>query len=344
MGECYDHLSYVERLSIDEGRRAGLSLRAIARRLARAPSTVSRDIKRTGKYWPGYDASNAFFSAFYRRRDCRKGMRKLRPGSPLFAHVVSQLRAGWSPLQIAGRLRRMEDTNTLKTVSHETIYTALYALPRGELRRELIGHLRQGRQNRRPRSRGKDRRRGFVTDDIRITQRPEDVAQRLIPGHWEGDLIKGAANRSAVGTLVERTSRLVLLAQMDGLDADTTRCAFERSFENIPEPLRKTLTYDRGTEMARHAQLTQNTGIKVYFADPYSPWQRGSNENANGLIRQYLPKGTDLSGHSQDELNIIAERLNNRPRKILGFLTPNEVFAALVAEAQADANKCCASA
>jgi transposase, IS30 family len=340
MGACYDHLSYVDRLSIDEGRRAGLSLRAIARKLKRAPSTVSRDVRRMDPYRLGYDAPRAFFSALYRRSQSRSGTRKLVPGSPLFEHVASQIRTGWSPLQIAGRLRRMDAETKPGTVCHETIYTALYALPRGELRRELLGHLRQGRQNRRPRSRGTDRRQGFVTDEIRITERPEDVAGRLIPGHWEGDLIKGAANRSAVGTLVERTSRLVLLARMDGLDADTTRCAFERSFENIPEPMRKSLTYDRGTEMARHKILTANTGIKVWFCDPYSPWQRGSNENANGLIRQYLPKGTDLSGHSQDDLNIIAERLNNRPRKVLDFETPNEVFAKLVADAQL----CCASA
>jgi IS30 family transposase len=348
MGLCYEHLSYVDRLSIDEGRRAGLSLRAIARKLKRAPSTISRDVRRMGPYRPGYDAPRAFFGALYRRSISRQGTRKLIPGSPLFSHVASQLREGWSPLQIAGRLRRMEPqispgTAPLGTVCHETIYTALYALPRGELRRELLAHLRQGRQSRRPRSRGTDRRQGFVTDDIRITERPEDVAGRLIPGHWEGDLIKGAANRSAVGTLVERTSRLVLLARMDALDAETTRCAFERSFENVPEPMRKTLTYDRGTEMARHAKLTANTGIKVYFCDPYSPWQRGSNENANGLIRQYLPKGTDLSGHTQDELNIIAERLNNRPRKILDFQTPNEVFAKLVANAQSTDQQCCAS-
>ncbi len=342
MGECYDHLSYVERLSIDEGRRAGLSLRAIARKLKRAPSTVSRDLARMGKHWPRYDAPNAFFGALYRRRNSRNGMRKLLPASPLFEHVASQLRAGWSPLQIAGRLRRMDEATRPGIVCHETIYTALYALPRGELRRELLSALRQGRQNRRPRSRGTNRR-GFVTDDIKIAERPEDVAGRLIPGHWEGDLIKGAANRSAVGTLVERTSRLVLLARMDALDADTTRCAFESAFDNVPEPFRKTLTYDRGTEMARHAQLTRNTGIKVYFADPYSPWQRGSNENANGLIRQYLPKGTDLSPFSQDQLNEIAERLNNRPRKVLDFLTPNEVFQQLLADAQATGQTCCAS-
>ncbi|MFN0116597.1 MAG: IS30 family transposase [Paracoccaceae bacterium] len=353
MGACYEHLSYVERLAIDEGRRAGLSSRAIARRLGRAPSTVSRDIKRMGPYRPGYDAPSAFFAALHRRSQSRSGRRKLVAGSPLFDHVAGQLRAGWSPLQIAGRLRRMDPddrpgtaspgTASPGTVCHETIYTALYALPRGELRRELLSALRQGRQNRRPRSRGADRRRGFVTDDVRIAERPGDVAGRLIPGHWEGDLIKGAANRSAVGTLVERTSRLVLLARMDALDADTTRCAFERVFENVPEPLRKSLTYDRGTEMARHAQLTENTGIKVFFADPYSPWQRASNENANGLIRQYLPKGTDLSPFSQDQLNEVAERLNSRPRKVLDFETPNEVFARLVAEAQATGQQCCAS-
>ena len=343
MGVCYDHLSYVDRLSIDEGRRAGLSLRAIARTLKRAPSSVSRDVRRMGPYQPIYDAPSVFFGALYRRSQSRKGLRKLLPGSPLFDHVAGQLRAGWSPLQIAGRLHRMDAETSPGTVSHETIYTALYALPRGELRRELLGHLRQGRQNRRPRSRGTDRRKGFVTDDIRITERPEDVAGRLIPGHWEGDLIKGAANRSAVGTLVERTSRLVLLARMDALDAETTRCAFERSFENVPETMRKSLTYDRGTEMARHAQLSANTGIKVWFCDPYSPWQRGSNENANGLIRQYLPKGTDLGGHTQDDLNEIAVRLNNRPRKILDFQTPNEVFAKLVAQTQDAGQLRCAS-
>jgi IS30 family transposase len=343
MGACYEHLSYVDRLAIDEGRRAGLSIQAIGRKLGRAASTISRELGRMGPYLPEYSPAHALFRALGRRRECRQGARKLVPGSPLFEHVADQIRQGWSPLQIAGRLRRMDEATRPGTVCHETIYQALYALPYGELKRELIAHLRQNRQKRRPRSRGTDRR-GFVSDDIKIAERPEDVAGRLIPGHWEGDLIKGAANRSAVGTLVERTSRLVLLARMDALDADTTRCAFERSFENVPEPFRKSLTYDRGTEMARHAELTANTGIKVWFCDPYSPWQRASNENANGLIRQYLPKGTDLSGHTQDELNEIAERLNNRPRKVLDFETPNEVFARLVAEAKDTGQQCCASA
>lgn len=327
----YSHLSYVERLEIVEGQREGLSLRALARRLKRDPGTISREMRRNAL--PGYgryDACAAFFSALWRLSHARSGRRKMRPGTALFAQVAAHLREGWSPSQIAGRLRLMDTDDPSATLCHETIYGALYALPRGELRRELLGHLRQERQKRRPRSRGQ-KRQGFITDDIKITARPEEIAERLIPGHWEGDLIKGAANRSAVGTLVERTSRLVLLARMDALDSETTRCAFERAFDEIPAPLRKTMTYDRGTEMARHADLTQNTGIKVFFADPYSPWQRGSNENANGLIRQYLPKGTDLSPFRQHELNDIAERLNNRPRKILGFQTPNEVFAKLIA-------------
>ena len=343
MGLCYEHLSYVERLEIDAGRRARLSLRAIARRLHRAPSTISRELRRMGPYVPGYSPAQALHMALWRRAENRRGRRKLVPGSPLFAHVATSLREGWSPLQIAGRLGRMDPDTRPGTISHESIYTALYALPRGELRRELLGALRQGRQNRRPRSRGADRRQGFVTDDVRIAQRPEEVAGRLVPGHWEGDLIKGAANRSAVGTLVERTSRLVVLARMQALDAETTRCAFEEAMGNLPEPLRKSLTYDRGTEMARHADLTRNTGIKVWFCDPYSPWQRPSNENANGLIRQYLPKGTDLSSFTQDQLNEIAERLNNRPRKVLDFETPNEVFARLVANPGATPPGCCAS-
>lgn len=334
MGTIYCHLSYAERLSIARLRQADASCREIARRLGRSAATVSRELRRMN--WchePDYDACTAYFDAIERRTKGRRGLRKLRLGTALFGQVTVWLRAGWSPLQIAGRLRQMDSTNIgsadrLGTVCHETIYQALYALPRGELRRELIAALRQGQATRRPRSRGKNRQ-SFITDAVKIAARPEDVAGRLVPGHWEGDLIKGAANRSAVATLVERTSRLVVLARMSGLDSDATRCTFERAFNPIPMPLRKSLTYDRGTEMAQHAMLTKNTGIAVWFCDPYSPWQRPSNENANGLIRQYLPKGTDLAAYTQHQLNTIAERLNNRPRKVLKFRTPNEVFAEL---------------
>ena len=336
MGDYYGHLSYLERLEVAWGVRQGLSVRAIARTLNRAPSTISRELGRNRVLGLSYDPSRALWRTLRLRRQRRR--RKLRPGTALFERVRGHLREGWSPLQIAGRLRRMEADDLSRRVCHETIYVALYALPRGELRRDLLACLRQGRQKRRPRSRGADRR-GFVPEALRIAARPEDIAERLIPGHWEGDLIKGAGNRSAAGTLVERTSRLVMIARMEALDAVTAQRAFERLFDQIPDGLRKTMTYDRGTEMARHRDLTRNTGVKVYFADPYSPWQRGSNENANGLIREYLPKGTDLSGYSQDDLDDIAYRLNTRPRKILGFRTPHEVYNELLTAAlNADAN------
>ena len=271
MGTQYRHLTYGERIAIDHGHRHGLSCHELARRLGRSASTISRELRRHCPKWrPQYDPCNANYDALRRRRERRRGKRKLQPGNALFEAVANHLRSGWSPLQIAGRLRRMGPEERPGTACHETIYTALYALPRGELRRELLSALRQGRQNRRPRSRGTDRRHGFVSDDVRIVERPDEVAERLIPGHWEGDLIKGAANRSAVGTLVERTSRLVILARMDGLDADTSCCAFERAFEAVPAPLRKTLTYDRGTEMARHRRQKWMDCLHEGSANPLS--------------------------------------------------------------------------
>jgi len=239
--------------------------------------------------------------------------------------VVRKLYRGWSPEQIAGRLRKMHADDASQRVSHETIYLALYALPRGGLRKELLAQLRQGHKSRRPRKRGQDRR-GGLSGMTSIHARPEEVQDRQAPGHWEGDLIKGAGNRSAVGTLVERKSRYVVLARMRGTDAEAALDAFTRHFRRIPACVRKTLTYDQGKEMARHEELAQRVRIGVYFADPHSPWQRPSNENANGLIRQYLPKGADLSAVSQATLNAIAKRLNDRPRKCLNYETPAEVF------------------
>jgi len=215
-----------------------------------------------------------------------------------------------------------------KRLSTETIYAALYVLPRGSLRTELLAALRQARQARRPRSRGTDRR-GQLSNMTLIADRPPEVASRLVPGHWEGDLLKGARNGSAVGTLVERTTRLVLLAKMNGTDAASAYQGFTKKLRPVPAPLRKTLTYDRGKEMAAHERLAQRLAIQVFFADPHSPWQRGTNENTNGLLRQYLPKSTDLSGYTQRELNAIAQRLNTRPRKCLNFATPLEVYAQL---------------
>lgn len=317
----YKHLSLEERNTIHRGRLQGLSLRALAQRLERPVSTVAREVARntTGA---SYDALAGQQGYRCRRR---RGGRKLAPGTPLWNPVVMDLYRGWSPEQIAGRRRAMYPDESAQRVSHETIYLALYALPRGELRKALLGQLRQGCKARRPRSRGQDRR-GGLRHMTSIHDRPAEVADREVPGHWEGDLIKGAGNRSAVGTLVERTSRYVVLARMDGTDADAALAAFTRKFRRIPAGVRKTLTYDQGKEMARHQELAKRVRIQVYFADPRSPWQRPSNENANGLIREYLPKGMDLSQVTQSELNAIARRLNNRPRKVLGFKTPAEVF------------------
>ncbi len=223
----------------------------------------------------------------------------------------------------------MHPDEPAQRVSHETIYLALYALPRGELRKSLLATLRQGHKARRPRSRGQDRR-GGLRNMTSIHDRPADVAERTVPGHWEGDFIKGAANRSAVGTLIERTSRYVVLARMAGTDAEAALDGFSRKLRRIPASLRKTLTYDQGKEMARHEELARRVHIQVYFADPHSPWQRPSNENANGLIREYLPKGMDLSQVTQAQLDAIAARLNGRPRKVLGFQTPAEVFQNLI--------------
>lgn len=331
----YRRLSEEERLAIEKHLCAGLSFAAIGRRLGRSRSTINREVERYRLDTGGrpYDAFGAAGRA-ERQALRRHNPRKLVVGNALFGCVVDGLRCGWSPRQIAGRLGRMSADDPAGRVSHETIYSALYALPRGALRRDLLALLRQGRKTRRPRSRGTDRR-DTLPEELRIAARPADVEGRLVPGHWEGDLIKGAFNRSAVGTLVERTSRFVMLARLPGFDALTCQKAFERLFAEVPVDLRKSLTYDRGREMARHSDLAAATGLKVYFADPCSPWQRGSNENANGLIRQYLPKGTDLRHHTQADLNRIAHLLNTRPRKVLDFRTPLEVFEELAGDPQA---------
>jgi IS30 family transposase len=310
-----------ERNTIHRRRLEGASLRAIARDLARPASTVAREIARNQPA-ASYDAVTAA-GGYHRRR--RRGHRKLAPETPLWRAVVMDLYRGWSPEQIAGRRRRMHPNEPAQRVSHETIYLALYALPRGELRTALLAQLRQGHKTRRPRGRGQDRR-GGLKNMTSIHERPAEVANRQVPGHWEGDLIKGAGNRSAVGTLVERRSRYVILARMAGTDAEAALQGFTRALRPLAPDLRKTLTYDQGKEMARHEELAKRLRIAVYFADPHSPWQRPSNENANGLIRQYLPKGMDLATVSQAQLDVIARRLNERPRKVLGFRTPAEVF------------------
>ena len=338
MGNLYSHLSSEERACIMLRLRDGFSSRAIARELKRSPSSVTREITKhrqlagcaTLPYEAGRASMRAHMARFRRRRQ-----RKLAPTGPLFAEVRDKLTIGWSPDQISGYLKRTHPDCYARNVSHETIYTALYAMPRGELRRELIACLRQGHVNRWPRSRGANRKQaGFISEDVLIHVRPPEVDDRQVPGHWEGDFIKGAANRSAVGSLVERSSRFILLARMDDCTSLAALQGFTRLLQTVTPAMRKTMTYDRGSEMARHRDLATANGIQVYFADPHSPWQRGSNENANGLVREYLPKGSDLSGTSQDELNTIADRLNERPRRILGYRTPREIFDKLLAEEQ----------
>ena len=321
----YTHMSIEERETLSLGLAQGHSLRTMARVLGRAPSTVSRESTRNARGHP-YRACTAQHLAAARARQPRRPRKLLDPW--LWQYVRTHLGQGCSPEQIAGRLRRAYPDEMRKHLSAETIYVALYVLPRGALRRELLAALRQARKARRPRSRGTDRR-GQLPNMTPIAARPADVASRTVPGHWEGDLIKGARNGSAVGTLVERTTRLVILARMEGTDARSARAGFTKKLRHVPAPLRKTLTYDRGKEMAEHERLAQRLAIQIFFADPSSPWQRGTNENTNGLLRQYLPKGTDLSGYTQRELNAIAHRLNTRPRKCLSFATPLEVFTQL---------------
>lgn len=329
MGMSYSHLTAAERTTLMVMLAEGSSQSAVAGHLRRDRSTISRELARNGTdditTRQPYDA----VLADQRARALREApgrFPKLGADTPLFAVVADQLREGWSPEQIAGRLKRTFADDSCRTVSHETIYTAIYVMPRGALRSDLISLLRQGHAKRRPRARGQDRR-GQIPDMVSLHVRPPEIEDRLIPGHWEGDLIKGARNQSSVGTLVERSSRLVLLARMDGATADTAFAGFTSSLNRVHGSMRKTLTYDQGKEMSRHKDLTAATGVTVYFADPHSPWQRGSNENTNGLLRQYLPKGADLSDLTQDDLDAIAWKLNTRPRKIHGFRMPIEVYA-----------------
>jgi IS30 family transposase len=335
MGMSYSHLTAVERTTLMVMLAEGSSQSAVAAHLRRDRSTISRELARNGTdditTRQPYDA----VLADQRARALREApgrFPKLGADTPLFAVVADQLREGWSPEQIAGRLKRTFADDSCRTVSHETIYTAIYVMPRGALRSDLISLLRQGHAKRRPRARGQDRR-GQIPDMVSLHVRPPEIEDRLIPGHWEGDLIKGARNQSSVGTLVERSSRLVLLARMDGATADTAFAGFTSSLNRVHGSMRKTLTYDQGKEMSRHKDLTAATGVTVYFADPHSPWQRGSNENTNGLLRQYLPKGADLSDLTQDDLDAVAWKLNTRPRKIHGFRMPIEVYADYQGEA-----------
>ena len=324
----YTELSVEERATIQVGQYQGLSQREIARMLGRSPSTISRELRRNRSLNGRYVAHVAQAHTRERRKVCRPA-RKLVLGNERFELVLHLLRERFSPEQIAGKLRVMKINFEEAYVCRETIYKAIYAMPVGELRKELVQCLRQGKSTRRPRAGGVDRR-GQIPDMVSIHLRPPEVEDRLMPGHWEGDLIKGKNNASAVGTLVERSSGYLMLVKMNDATATSAVEGFSAALNGMPLAARKSMTYDQGKEMARHAELTQKTGIAVYFADPHSPWQRGTNENTNGLVRQFLPKGTDLSRYTQEELDKFAYLLNIRPRKRFNWLCPIEVFTQLM--------------
>lgn len=263
-----------------------------------------------------------------KERHRRPRSTKLVSNPALRRYVETALEKRWSPQQISAQLRRDHPNEETMRVSHETIYQSLFVQARGSLRKELTRSLRTGRARRRPQSRLRNQ--GRLTDMILISERPAEVEDRAVPGHWEGDLIIGKQGKSAIATLVERKSRFVMLARLpDGRDTQSVRDAISRQMLKLPRELRKSLTWDQGKEMSSHAEFTVDTSITVYFCDPHSPWQRGSNENTNGLLRQYFPKSTDLGHHSQDELDAVARELNDRPRQTLGWMKPYEVFTAV---------------
>jgi IS30 family transposase len=326
------YLSRDERYELARLRESGLGVRAVAARMRRSPSTICRELARNAAPGGGYQPERAHRRAWERQR--RPKPSKL-SGNPALREEVQQLLdRRYSPEQAAGRLRVLHPGDPAMRVSHETIYQSIYVYPRGELRRELRACLRSGRAVRRPR--GRREMRGQIIGAVPIGQRPPEAEGRLVPGHHEGDLILGSkASNSAVGTIVERvTGYLTLLHLPHGRDAASVADAIIGHMAALPSFFARTLTWDRGHELAQHQRVTAATGIQVYFADPYSPWQRGSNENINGLLREYLPKGTDLSTHTAAGLQHIADELNDRPRKRFGYHTPREQLATLIAQEQ----------
>ena len=321
----YTQLSHYEREQIGILKAQRLSSAAISARLGRDPSTVRRELRRLGPRIP--------YSPLRAQTDARKKQKiprtpkKLSHGE-LWSLVETRLRLKWSPEQIAQYLKATYADDTMQ-VSHETIYTYLYTLPRGELRKELIAQLRQGERGRQRRKRDTDRR-GTIPNMLSIHERPAEVADRSVPGHWESDLIIGKDHASAIGTLVERTTRTTILVPLKTKDAVSVRRAFAETVKRLPKEVFKSITHDRGSEMAQHELFTKDTKVQIYFADPQSPWQRGTNENTNGLIRQYFPKGTDFNLVSKAELKRVQTELNQRPRETLNWQTPETEFARLL--------------
>jgi transposase, IS30 family len=325
----YTSLSYQERKAIEIRLREGMGIRGISRYLKRSPSSVSREISRY-PFVGEYDACLAELIALRRmgNRNCR---RKIDKNNQLRKHVISEIKRYRSPNQIANRIRIEYPDDEDMRVSADTIYTYLYVLPRGELKKELISCLRKSHKARKHRkSSNAQEKRGKILDMISIEERPADVASRSVPGHWEGDILLGKRHKSALGTIVERKTRSLILVPLKGRDAATVRKAFEREMKTLPRKMKLSLTYDQGKEMAEHKLFTKNTKIKVYFAHPRSPWERGTNENTNGLLRQFFPKGTDFTKVSRKEINKVQKLMNTRPRKVLGYYTPQEKMAELL--------------
>ena len=323
------HLSQDERIEIADMLRQGRSLRQIAARLGRSPSTISREVRGntgpTGEYGP----HRAQQTGSVRLR--RPKPAKIASNPALRAIVRGKLDARWSPEQISGWLRGEFPDNGGMRVCHETIYRAIYVQARGELRRDVAKCLRTGRAKRRPQGDTASRRPRFREPMAMVSERPAEVADRAVPGHREGDLICGAASRSAIGALVERTTRFCILPRLpDGHGAEQVQQAIIRKMGRLPEPVRNSLTWDQGAELALHEGITAALDMDVYFCDPHSPWQRGTNESTNGLLRRYFPKGTDLSVYPEAYLDAVAEELNDRPRKTLGFKKPSEEFVRLI--------------
>jgi len=331
---AYRRLSSCEREEISRGLASGETPTEIAKRLDREPSTISREIDRnSGK--SGYRAFSAGRRAKVAAASRRGGMRRIIQDERLHSYVLAGLRKCWSPREIVTRMEMQYPRDERMRISHEAIYQFIYVLPRGSLKKELIGALRQERKYRRKQGgrKGKpEENRGKIADMLSIEERPKEVEDRIIPGHWEGDLIMGKHKRTALGTLVERTTRYTLLVPLGTQkDAASVRKAYARALRSVPKELAKTLTYDQGKEMSQHKAFTIATGIQVYFAHPGSPWERGTNENTNGLIRQYFPKGTDFSTITTREIRRVQRQLNDRPRAALGFYKPDEAFTKLVA-------------
>jgi IS30 family transposase len=320
-------LSLSEREDISRGLAAGDGIREIGRRLGRSPSTISREIARNGGA-RHYRASRADTAAYERAKRPQRCLLDQRPR--LARAVASKLKLCWAPQQIAGWLKREHPDDASMTVSHETIYRTLFVQARGALKKELTAYLREHTRMRRPRNQKPAGTRYHIKDAVSISERPAQAEDRAVPGHWEGDLLFGTVN-SQVATLVERRSRYLMIVKVAGKDTASVVDALTRRIKRLPQGLMSTLTWDRGSEMAAHKRFSIDTDVKVYFCDPYSPWQRGSNENTNRLLRQYMPKGMDFAELTQAKLDRIAAEMNGRPRKTLGYACPAEVFSETVA-------------